>query len=62
MWRKSSYCGSNEGSCVEVADNYPAVISVRDSKDPHGSALLIPDRAWTTFITSVKAGDFPASD
>ncbi|GAB2940328.1 hypothetical protein GCM10027280_30950 [Micromonospora polyrhachis] len=33
-WRKSTRSG-NEGACVEVADNLPGTIAVRDSKDPH---------------------------
>jgi hypothetical protein len=32
-WRKSSYSGSNGGTCVEVAAVGPAV-AVRDSKHP----------------------------
>ncbi|MEV0370416.1 DUF397 domain-containing protein [Streptomyces sp. NPDC050636] len=44
-----------------MADGYPSLVPVRDSKNPHSPALLIPDRAWTTFITSVKSGDFPAT-
>ena len=39
IWRKSSYSGSNGGACVEVADNLPGIVAVRDSKDPHGPAL-----------------------
>jgi hypothetical protein len=33
-WRKSTRSG--EGNCVEVADNLPGVVAVRDSKDPAG--------------------------
>jgi hypothetical protein len=32
-WRKSSYSGSNGGTCVEVGTTGPAV-AVRDSKHP----------------------------
>ena len=39
-WRKSSYSGGDEGSCVEVLDNLPAVVPVRDSKNPDGPALV----------------------
>jgi Domain of unknown function (DUF397) len=34
--RKSTYSGSNGGNCVEVADNLPGIVAVRDSKDPDG--------------------------
>ncbi|MFC9758815.1 DUF397 domain-containing protein [Streptomyces sp. NPDC056921] len=58
-WRKSSYSGNEGGSCVEVLDNYPAGIPVRDSKNPHGPALVIPAASWSAFVTSVKGGTFP---
>lgn len=53
-WRKSSYSNTNGGSCVEVADDFPGLVPVRDSKNPHGPALLIPATAWTTFVESLK--------
>lgn len=53
-WRKSSYSNANGGSCIEVADGFPGLVPVRDSKNPHGPALLISDAAWTTFVDSVK--------
>jgi hypothetical protein len=37
-WRKSSYSGSNGRGCVDVADNLPGIVAVRDSKDPDGPA------------------------
>ncbi|MEX2974401.1 DUF397 domain-containing protein [Streptomyces sp. C184] len=53
-WRRSSYSNSNGGECVEVADDYPGLVPVRDSKNPDGPALLIPATAWTTFVNSLK--------
>ncbi|MFW6691781.1 DUF397 domain-containing protein [Streptomyces sp. MAR4 CNX-425] len=58
-WRKSSYSGGSGGSCVEVADGQPAV-PVRDSKDPHGPALVFTGEAWRSFVAAVKADEFPA--
>jgi Domain of unknown function (DUF397) len=58
-WRKSTYSGSEGGSCVEVLDHHPVGIPVRDSKDPHGPALLFPAPAWSSFIAAVKIGEFP---
>lgn len=55
-WRKSSYSGSEGGSCVEVLDGYPTGIPVRDSKAPHGPALVFPSTGWSSFITAVKSG------
>ncbi|BEL04381.1 hypothetical protein Q0Z83_025720 [Actinoplanes sichuanensis] len=36
VYRKSRRSGSNGGDCVEVADNLPDVVAVRDSKDRDG--------------------------
>ncbi|MFD8286117.1 DUF397 domain-containing protein [Streptomyces solisilvae] len=55
-WRKSSYSNNNGGNCVEVADNLPEVVPVRDSKYPDGPALIFAAGAWATFIASLKMG------
>ncbi|SCG67347.1 DUF397 domain-containing protein [Micromonospora halophytica] len=49
-WRKSSRSGSSGGECVEVADNLPGVVAVRDSKDPTGPALTFTPAAWERFV------------
>lgn len=59
-WRKSSYSNTDGGECVEIATNLPAALPVRDSKNPHGPALLLPRPAWTAFVTALK-NDLPAS-
>ncbi|MCF3143427.1 DUF397 domain-containing protein [Streptomyces platensis] len=56
-WRKSSYSDQNGGNCVEVADNL-SVVPVRDSKTPHGPALVFPAAGWTTFVDAVKNAHF----
>lgn len=58
-WRKSSYSNQEGGNCVEVADGIPALVPVRDSKDPDGPALLFPSAAFASFVAAVKAGEFP---
>ncbi|MFF0594165.1 DUF397 domain-containing protein [Streptomyces antibioticus] len=52
-WQTSSYSGSSGGDCVEVATLTPRT-AVRDSKNPHGPALLFPAEAWEGFLESVK--------
>ncbi|MEV8505892.1 DUF397 domain-containing protein [Actinoplanes sp. NPDC051475] len=53
-WHKSTRSGSNGGDCVEVADNLPDIVAVRDSKNPHGPALIFPRDTWRAFIRSLK--------
>ncbi|MER7846625.1 DUF397 domain-containing protein [Kitasatospora sp. NPDC096077] len=60
-WRKSSYSGPDGGDCIEVAPGFPGLVPVRDSKDPHGPALLFPASAWSSFLSGIQAGDFPES-
>lgn len=54
VWRKSSYSASNGGQCVEVAHHLPAVVAVRDSKDPDGPHLAVTPAAWAAFVDRVK--------
>jgi transcriptional regulator with XRE-family HTH domain len=57
-WYKSSY-SSGGGQCIEVARGVDGFAPVRDSKDPHGPALLFPTDAFAAFVAAVKAGEFP---
>ncbi|MFE2497442.1 DUF397 domain-containing protein [Streptomyces scopuliridis] len=59
-WRKSSYSNNGDGACVEVSDGHPAAVPVRDSKNPHGPAILFPTHHWSTFVTAVKHNELPA--
>ncbi|GAB3080499.1 DUF397 domain-containing protein [Micromonospora schwarzwaldensis] len=52
-WRKSSRSSGNGGACVEVADNLPGVVGVRDSKDPAGPALVFAPESWQVFVAQV---------
>ncbi|RKN43383.1 DUF397 domain-containing protein [Micromonospora endolithica] len=51
-WRTSTRSSGNGGDCVEVADNLPGVVAVRDSKDRSGPALAFPPAAWRAFVTT----------
>ncbi|MGN9775851.1 DUF397 domain-containing protein [Micromonospora sp. H33] len=54
LWRTSTRSGTNGGSCVEVADNLPGVVLVRDSKDRDGGTLRFEPYAWRVFVGAVK--------
>ncbi|WP_329013773.1 DUF397 domain-containing protein [Micromonospora rifamycinica] len=56
VWRKSTRSGGSGGNCVEVADNLPGVIGVRDSKDQAGPALRFPPSAWSAFVRELRGG------
>lgn len=53
-WRRSSYSNANGGECVEIAENLPGVVPVRDSKAPHGPVVVVPASAWGAFVDSLK--------
>jgi hypothetical protein len=52
-WRKSTRSGNGGASCVEVADNLPGVVLVRDSKDRSGPTLSFDPVAWSRFVTGL---------
>ncbi|WP_433127891.1 DUF397 domain-containing protein [Micromonospora sp. CA-240977] len=53
-WRKSTRSSSNGGACVEVADNLPGVVLVRDTKDRDGGTLTFGPAAWAGFVGLAK--------
>ncbi|MEO3929677.1 DUF397 domain-containing protein [Micromonosporaceae bacterium B7E4] len=53
-WRKSTRSGANGGSCVEVADNLPGIVLVRDTKDRDGGTLTFGPTHWRAFVSLVK--------
>lgn len=48
-WRSSTYSGGNN-ECVEVADDLPHIVPVRDSKCPSGPVLKFSPQAWEAFL------------
>lgn len=48
-WRKSSHSGT-ASDCVEVGRG----VGIRDSKAP-ATHLPVSDKAWSAFLTGVKA-------
>lgn len=59
-WRKSTRSGPNSDNCVEVAvvDGH---VAVRDSKNPHGPALVFTPGEWDAFLAAAKDGEFDLS-
>ncbi|GGM60768.1 hypothetical protein GCM10011608_52290 [Micromonospora sonchi] len=53
-WRTSTRSSTNGGNCVEVADNLPGLVAVRDSKDRDGGVLTFGPTAWRTFVASAR--------
>ncbi|MFF5218237.1 DUF397 domain-containing protein [Micromonospora sp. NPDC000442] len=51
-WRTSTRSGNTD--CVEVADNLPGVVAVRDSKDRQGPVLAFTPSTWRSFVDKVK--------
>ncbi|SDP65370.1 protein of unknown function [Streptomyces sp. cf386] len=52
-WRSSTYSGGNN-ECVEVADDLPRIVPVRDSKDSDGPVLVLSPHAWSAFLNHLK--------
>ncbi|AXE86915.1 DUF397 domain-containing protein [Streptomyces sp. Go-475] len=55
VWRKSSYSEGGANDCVEVADNCPGTVPVRDSKQPQGPILVFGATSWTSFLADVRS-------
>ncbi|WP_231499816.1 DUF397 domain-containing protein [Saccharothrix sp. NRRL B-16314] len=56
MWRKSSRSNNgNNSNCVEVALTGRSA-RVRDSKNPAGPTVALPN--WAGFLTAVKNGSY----
>ncbi|MFG2474009.1 DUF397 domain-containing protein [Streptomyces fagopyri] len=53
-WRKSTYSGGSGGDCLEVAEGHPALVPVRDSKNPLGPTLAFPAASWSAFVGYLK--------
>jgi hypothetical protein len=56
-WRKGSL-SSGQGNCVETAQLPGGGAAVRNSRHPHGPALVFTEAEIRAFLGSVKLGDF----
>ncbi|WP_372409851.1 DUF397 domain-containing protein [Streptomyces luteireticuli] len=52
-WRKSSY-SQNSGGCVEIAERFPGVVPIRDSKSPAHAPIIVSRRAWAAFVNMLR--------
>ncbi|MDX3535032.1 DUF397 domain-containing protein [Streptomyces sp. MB09-01] len=59
-WRKSSYSNPDGGQCVEVSDDFAAVVPVRDSKNAHGPVLVFPAEQWASFVAALRDDELTA--
>ncbi|GAA3843319.1 hypothetical protein GCM10022403_089090 [Streptomyces coacervatus] len=57
VWRKSSYSDGGGTNCVEVADGYPGIVPVRDSKTPASRPLVFSAVSWSAFVRDVKGAE-----
>ncbi|MDG4779299.1 DUF397 domain-containing protein [Micromonospora sp. WMMD961] len=56
-WHTATRSSNNGGDCVEVADNLPGRVLVRDSKDRDGGILAFAPAAWASFVDGVRRPD-----
>lgn len=57
-WRKSHH-SNPDGSCVELSP-LPRThgVAMRNSRDPHGPALIFTSAEMEAFMLGVKSGEF----
>jgi hypothetical protein len=56
-WQKSSFSGSNNGNCIELAAGNGTQIVLRESDDPQ-TIVTTDQKKLAAFIAGVKAGEF----
>ncbi len=56
-WRKSR-ASNPSGDCIEVAALDSGAVAVRNSRDPHGPALVYTPAEIDAFIRGAKDGEF----
>ncbi|MGW3037447.1 DUF397 domain-containing protein [Streptomyces sp. NPDC001178] len=53
-WRTSTYTGTE--NCVEVTDNDPRTVMVRDTKARSHGVVAVQPTAWAAFVEFAKTG------
>ena len=57
VWRKAT-ASNPRGDCVELARLAGGAVAVRNSRDPHGPALVYTRAEIEAFLLGVRDGDF----
>ena len=63
-WVRSAHSDGSGGQCVEFSCTFTqthGAVPVRDSKNPHGPALVFSAQGWSSFVSAVIRGEFPAA-
>lgn len=58
-WTKSSHSNAT-GNCVELAVLPGGSVAVRNSRDPHGPALIYTRDELAAFVAGARDGEFDA--
>ncbi|MFF0448915.1 DUF397 domain-containing protein [Streptomyces sp. NPDC004609] len=56
-WTKSSHSNAT-GNCVEMAGLPDGSVAIRNSRDPHGPALIYTRDEMAAFVAGARSGDF----
>ncbi|MFI6284707.1 DUF397 domain-containing protein [Streptomyces sp. NPDC051018] len=56
-WIKSSHSNAT-GNCVEMAGLPDGSVAIRNSRDPHGPALIYTRDEMAAFVAGARSGDF----
>jgi hypothetical protein len=57
-WVRSRHSGPTGGNCVEVAFLAGGEIAMRNSRHPHGPALIFTRSEWDAFLGGARDGEF----
>ena len=57
VWRKAT-ASNPRGDCVELGRLASGAVAVRNSRDPHGPALVYTRAEIAAFLSGAKAGEF----
>jgi hypothetical protein len=57
-WIRSRHSGPTGGNCVEVAVVGDGQIAMRNSRHPHGPALIFTRSEWDAFLSAARDGAF----